>query len=109
MQAVHGYPQPHHGEMALGHAQDGRRVGSVDQRRVDALLGQGVQHCLKPADLPACIVGIRVGHRKVGKDALHLQVRKGSQGQGKRDDLIWQEAQPSHAGVHLDVNAHLTV
>jgi len=36
MQPIHGDAQPHHVEMAFRQAEDGRRVGGMDQRNPDS-------------------------------------------------------------------------
>ena len=79
MQAIHGDTQPYHVEVALRLGQDGGRVCGVNLGKLDPCFRQGGQYLPEAASLPACVLGIAVSHRKMGKDALEHQVRQRSQ------------------------------
>ena len=89
--------------------QQGGAVFGVCQRDVDAGCGKLGQHAVEGGKLfgavrPLPVAG-SVRYREVGEDAFDNQTRELAQRTNESQRLIREDAEPSHAGVHLDVDA----
>ena len=107
--AIQADAKANHVKLRFGKPLDAGRIENMSQNRILQYPGDPFAHRNKPGDLASCkIIFCRIlTGSQMRKYRLNTQVRILYQACGQQFKLRFNKTEPVHAGIHLDVNAHL--
>ena len=106
-QAIKHHAGSYEIEIAVAEFQQGGRIRSVNETGRESVCAHRIQHAAKCRQLYSGVAGIFVGRGEMRIDAFQLHSPRGPQCSRQSDRLVWQQAQPVHARVDLQMHAQL--